>query len=543
MKKSISIVLCIILIFACFPVTANAAGVKLSPQNLTVNGRPVECEKYNIDGSNYFKLRDIAYLLNGTSNQFEVGYDTETRTITVTSGLPYTPNGEELVIGMDRSSTAKPSTQSLIINGVLNSELSAYNLAGNNFFKLRDLGNALGFIVDYDKASNTAIILSFGTTTPTPGPTVLTELNAEQVFEKCSPAVAFVAVYDKKGTMTARGSGFFLESDGVLVTNYHVIDGCYYATIETSDTHKTYNVLGVYDYNTEQDWAVLKVDGAGFSTLEIGNSDTIIGGAKVFAIGSPKGLQNTISEGVISNPSRQFGDINYIQTDAAISHGSSGGALINKYGQVIGITSAGYDDAQNLNFALPLSYVIYSTNKAYSLLEQIANENKTVVEDPLGTLKTFLMLYGKSSYYSGSTTYQLEYTGNDGVTYTLSYTDSTQYTYIEESYSTVFADVDTILYLDGNGANEIAETAVFWYTESGNTLPIKYARGYGNVFRDRIAIDGDFEFYYWDATSDLPQATAEFQCYKSLLNIIYMADSLFAFFGIPLTMEDFGYVF
>ncbi len=160
MKKCVSFLLCLLLVLACLPAYAAAANVVWSSQNLTVNGRPVECEKYNIDGSNYFKLRDIAYLLSGTVNQFEVGYDPQARVVTITSGLPYTPNGEELIVGMDKSSTAVPSTQSIVIDGVLNSEISAYNLGGNNFFKLRDLGNELGFTVDYDKASNTAIILS-----------------------------------------------------------------------------------------------------------------------------------------------------------------------------------------------------------------------------------------------------------------------------------------------------------------------------------------------------------------------------------------------
>ena len=121
MKKRICFILCIILVFSLLPVSAAADGARvvLSPQNLTVDGRPIECEKYNIDGSNYFKLRDIAYLLSGTGSQFEVGYDAETRTVTITTGLPYTPVGGELAVGMDKSSTAKHSTQSIKINGVV----------------------------------------------------------------------------------------------------------------------------------------------------------------------------------------------------------------------------------------------------------------------------------------------------------------------------------------------------------------------------------------------------------------------------------------
>ncbi len=135
MKKTIGLLLALCLILALLPVGAAAASVMLSPQGLTVNGIPIECEKYNIDGSNYFKLRDIAYLLNGTENQFGVGYDNANHTVTVTSGIAYTPNGSELVIGEDKSATAVPSAQTILINGAENTGLSVYNLGGNNYFK------------------------------------------------------------------------------------------------------------------------------------------------------------------------------------------------------------------------------------------------------------------------------------------------------------------------------------------------------------------------------------------------------------------------
>ena len=383
MKKCISILLCLVLVLACLPIGANAAKVVWSSQNLTVNGRPVDCEKYNIDGSNYFKLRDIAYLLSGTASQFEVGYDPETRTVTITSGLPYTPNGEELIVGMDKSSTAQPSTQSIMIDGAVNSEISAYNLAGNNFFKLRDLGDVLGFTVDYDKPSNTAIILS-SSIVPAPSPESTlepktdypTELNAEQVYEKCSSAVFYIEVANRIGEVYATGSGFFISSDGTAVTNYHVINGAYSAKITLSTTKQQYTVVGVYDYDANEDWAILKIDGSGFPYLEIAEGATVIGGAKCYAIGSPQGLQNTISDGIISNPAQDLGGVSFIQISAAISHGSSGGALINKYGQVIGITSAGYEEGENLGFAIPISVINgYSHDKCTELSELVSNSN------------------------------------------------------------------------------------------------------------------------------------------------------------------------
>jgi len=87
------------------------------------------------------------------------------------------------------------------------------------------------------------------------------------------------------------------------------------------------------------------------------NSDDIKAGQKVFALGSPVGLQNTISDGIISNINQHIGDNNFIQITAPISHGSSGGALVNEYGEVLGITSAGIDDAQNIGFAIPINIV------------------------------------------------------------------------------------------------------------------------------------------------------------------------------------------
>ena len=137
------------------------AVVALSPQRLTVNGAAVDCAKYNINGSNFFKLRDLAALLNGTARQFDVGWDGAQGVVTVTTGTGYaTPDGHELELGADMSASAVPSAQSIVIDGALRTDLTVYNIGGSNFFKLRDLGTALGFGVDYDPATDTAIVTS-----------------------------------------------------------------------------------------------------------------------------------------------------------------------------------------------------------------------------------------------------------------------------------------------------------------------------------------------------------------------------------------------
>lgn len=144
------------------PTTPSTPAVKavLSPQKLTVDGKDIECEKYNIDGSNYFKLRDLAQLLNGTESQFAVGYDEATSTVTITTGKAYVSTGTELVTGVDNSATAQPSNQTILINGVAHGDLTVYNIGGSNFFQLRELGNILGFEVDYDVTTDTAIVNS-----------------------------------------------------------------------------------------------------------------------------------------------------------------------------------------------------------------------------------------------------------------------------------------------------------------------------------------------------------------------------------------------
>ena len=133
--------------------------ISRSSQKLNVGGVERSAEVYNINGSNYFKLRDIAVLLSGTGSQFGVSYDSAHKTISVTTGMPYFPTGGELAAGQDNSSAAVRSAQQLFING-RPYKLIAYNIGGNNFFKLRDLGAALGFHVGYDSATATMLVRS-----------------------------------------------------------------------------------------------------------------------------------------------------------------------------------------------------------------------------------------------------------------------------------------------------------------------------------------------------------------------------------------------
>ena len=134
-------------------------GLKATPTTSTVlvNGEQVAFDAYNIDGSNYFKLRDLAYALNGSEKQFDVVWNASANAISLTSGKSYTAAGGELAPGSGAVQEALPTTSALLLDGA-DLALEAYNINGNNYFKLRDLGSALNFGVDWDGAANTVVI-------------------------------------------------------------------------------------------------------------------------------------------------------------------------------------------------------------------------------------------------------------------------------------------------------------------------------------------------------------------------------------------------
>jgi hypothetical protein len=129
-----------------------------TPSVVLVDGERVDFEAYNIDGSNYFKLRDIAAALNGTLSQFSVGWDAEANAISLTSGEEYTFAGGELTkSGNASGKTGVPSNSVIYLDGEP-VDLTAYNIDGNNYFKLRDLARALNFGVGWDAATSTITI-------------------------------------------------------------------------------------------------------------------------------------------------------------------------------------------------------------------------------------------------------------------------------------------------------------------------------------------------------------------------------------------------
>ncbi len=139
--------------------TVIAASSTAHPAVMTVllNGMQVKPVGYNINGNNYYKLRDIAQILTGSTAQFGVNWDKNTRTMQLTPGVTYTPVGGELGAIPTKKAIAKPSTEQVQINHTA-ADLTAYNVDGYNYFKLVDLGNAFGFAVEYEAATRTVVM-------------------------------------------------------------------------------------------------------------------------------------------------------------------------------------------------------------------------------------------------------------------------------------------------------------------------------------------------------------------------------------------------
>ncbi|MFN7139339.1 MAG: trypsin-like peptidase domain-containing protein [Limisphaerales bacterium] len=162
------------------------------------------------------------------------------------------------------------------------------------------------------------------------------------------------------------GSGFFINEEGFLITNFHVIEGETQISIEVYHQtngqleRRSYRQVRIVAMNKFSDLALLKVedkDAPKFARVNLGNSDLLGVGERVFAIGSPLGLERTVTEGIVSTKTRPFQGELYLQTTAQINPGNSGGPLFNMRGEVIGVTNMKITFGEGLGFAIPIEEV------------------------------------------------------------------------------------------------------------------------------------------------------------------------------------------
>lgn len=205
-------------------------------------------------------------------------------------------------------------------------------------------------------------------------------MSAQEVYAKVAPSIVGIVTYNpSKGLISSgagQGSGIIMTEDGYIITNAHVIGNSNKYNVTVVIDNKEYQAK-VVGFDVRTDLAVVKIDANGLSPATFGNSDQLAVGEWVLAIGNPGGLEfsNSLTRGLVSALNRSLKSENssvnssskFIQTDAAINPGNSGGALVNMYGQVIGINTAKVKDFEGMGFAIPI-------NTAKSVVDDIINK-------------------------------------------------------------------------------------------------------------------------------------------------------------------------
>lgn len=223
--------------------------------------------------------------------------------------------------------------------------------------------------------------------------------QADKIYERVNQAVVVVVTYDAKNKPIALGSGFFVRPDGALVTNLHVVSKAVSIKVKISKD-KQLDVEGLLYSDDENDLVILKVNGDALPTVSLGDSDLLKPGEKIYVIGSPSGLENTISDGIVSGIRTVGKNKKVIQITAPISPGSSGGPVFNEKGEVIGVSTFIISGAGNLNFAMPINLIKDKINNkditkistlAKSTIPDVTNSSNYLIQ--MGKMLVFQKKY------------------------------------------------------------------------------------------------------------------------------------------------------
>lgn len=179
-----------------------------------------------------------------------------------------------------------------------------------------------------------------------------TAQNTAEIVRKASPAIVVIGGIEDEGR--AIGTGFLVSSDGKIVTALHVIANMRTVSVRLA-SGEVYDVVSVLAFDERRDLAIIKISGFALPTLELANSNEISAGDSVILIGTAKGLEGSVTVGVIS-AIREMEGVRLIQTDAATNPGNSGGPLLSALGKVVGVIDFKWRGAENLNFAIASNY-------------------------------------------------------------------------------------------------------------------------------------------------------------------------------------------
>lgn len=284
--------------------------------------------------------------------------------------------------------------------------------------------------------------------------------SATQIHDMTEASVGEVVTFDAQGNGMSLGSCFVYSSDGVIITNYHVIEGASYAQVTIGS--QTYNVTMVLAYSPAYDLAVLQTDAKELTAIAV-CTNPHAAGETVYAFGSSQGMTATFSQGIITNADREVSGVHHVQHDAAISSGNSGGPLINRFGEVIGINTWTRIDSQNLNFAVSVTELAKLDYNNPMTLGQVA-DMEISSKNPYEIMKEYITNHGDFYEEDNEYTYMMEaMVDDDGNEYISYYNYDLTYDEIElcltinwEMYLYIYMDAEGVYgygYVDTYGDN------------------------------------------------------------------------------------------
>ena len=211
------------------------------------------------------------------------------------------------------------------------------------------------------------------------------EKSLQEIYRSCVPSIVGIRTYEERGIGYYWSSGIVLSEDGLILTNAHVIEGCKRGEVILQDD--TVHEALLVGYDNQSDLAVLKIEAKGLTPAVFGDSDALSVGDSVAAIGNPLGedFRSTLTDGIVSAIDRGMNydghSISLIQTNTAINEGSSGGALVNRYGQVVGVTNmkmmSSFSSIEGIGFAIPSA-------TARTVVNALIREGKVVGRPAIG---------------------------------------------------------------------------------------------------------------------------------------------------------------
>jgi S1-C subfamily serine protease len=211
------------------------------------------------------------------------------------------------------------------------------------------------------------------------------KLDGPQVYEHTVPSVVEITVLKRSGH-GAQGSGVIVKSNGFIVTNYHVIADAVSARVQLHNGD-IYDTVEIAETDERKDLAVLKIKASDLPSVSLAPFDTIKVGSTLYALGSPRGLEGSLSQGVVSSirPISDFDSslsgFRVIQFTAPVSPGSSGGPLVDEFGRLVGVVSSSLTGSQNINLGIPVKYID-------DLLESFNGSTRVLEKMPISPVET-----------------------------------------------------------------------------------------------------------------------------------------------------------